>query len=184
MPPSMWEAAIFLSDCPIPKLVSVRPSTVDDIALLQGIFRNAQQRYASLGPAWAFAVNGPAPTAERFTSGETLVARVDDVDVGYVLLQELDGFLYVANIAVASTARGKGIGATLLNHAQRRAYGQQLKGLTLATFRSPPWNGPWFRRHGYRPLPEGMIGPGLAAVLARHATFLDMTTRETLWKPI
>ena len=53
--------------------------------------------------------------------------------------------------------------------------------VTLATFKSPPWNGPWFRRHGFAAMPEERIGAGLRAVLDRHAAFLDMATRETLW---
>jgi hypothetical protein len=49
---------------------------------------------------------------------------------------------------------------------------------------APPWNGPWFRRQGFTTMPESEVGAGLLAVLTRHASFLDMQSRETLWFPI
>jgi hypothetical protein len=68
--------------------------------------------------------------------------------------------------------------------AERRAQQLKVAGLSLTTFRLPLWNGPWFRGQGYLPIPEERIGSGLRAILDRHATFHDMSGRETLWKPI
>jgi N-acetylglutamate synthase-like GNAT family acetyltransferase len=99
-----------------------------------------------------------------------------------VLLQPLDGLLYVANVSVSPDLAGLGIGRLLMTTAEHRAQQMKLAGLSLATFRIPFWNGPWFRRQGYAPIPEERIGPGLRGILNRHATFLDMATRETLWK--
>jgi hypothetical protein len=79
---------------------------------------------------------------------------------------------------------GIGIGRLLMTEAERRARQLKLAGLSLTTFRMPPWNGPWFRRQGYSPIPEELVGPGLRTILDRHATFHDMATRETLWKSI
>ena len=56
--------------------------------------------------------------------------------------------------------------------------------VTLETFRVPAWNGPWFRRHGFTTMPESEVGARLRVILTRHASFLDMETRETLWLPI
>jgi hypothetical protein len=69
----------------------------------------------------------------------------------------------------------------LIAHAVSRATATAAKAVTLATFRTPPWNGPWFRRQGFEPMPEDRIGPMLRAVLERHARYLDMSTREALW---
>jgi hypothetical protein len=60
----------------------------------------------------------------------------------------------------------------------------QATSVMLATFRVPPWNGPWFRRKGFTTMPESEAGAGLLAVLTWHASFLDMQIRETLWFPI
>jgi len=53
----------------------------------------------------------------------------------------------------------------------------------LTTFRTPKWNGPWFRRFGFVPMPEERIGSGLRAIVERQAKFVDPSTRETLWRP-
>jgi hypothetical protein len=37
--------------------------------------------------------------------------------------------------------------------AEHRAQQMKLAGLSLATFRIPFWNSPWFRRQGYSPIP-------------------------------
>ena len=100
---------------------------------------------------------------------------------GFALAQPLDGLLYLANISVAPRASGRGIGQALLARVLGLAHEGGLPAVTLATFRTPPWNGPWFRKQGFTPMPATRIGPGLQAVLERHAAFLDMTTRETLW---
>jgi hypothetical protein len=54
----------------------------------------------------------------------------------------------------------------------------QATAVTLATFRAPPWNGPWFRQQGFTIMPESEIGAGLRAVLIRHERFLDMRARQ------
>jgi hypothetical protein len=43
-----------------------------------------------------------------------------------------------------------------MSAAQHRARQSKLAGLSLATFRTPFWNGPWFRRQGYSPIPEAV----------------------------
>jgi N-acetylglutamate synthase-like GNAT family acetyltransferase len=148
------------------------------------IEKMARIRYRALGGFLAGAAEGPAIAAERFARGETIIAELYGKPAGFVLLQPLDELLYVANVAVSPDAAGLGIGRLLMIGAEHHAQQLKVAGLSLATFRLPPWNGPWFRRQGYSLIPEERIGPGLRAILNRHATFLDMTTRETLWKPI
>ncbi|WP_372425619.1 GNAT family N-acetyltransferase [Salinarimonas chemoclinalis] len=163
--------------------IRLRPPADGDVARLVALEHASRRRYAVHGGALAWVAGMPAMAPERFDRGETVVAdAVDGTPLGYVLLEPLDGLLYIVGIAVAPEAGGRGVGRALMAQAEARASAQRLGGTSLATFREPPWNGPWFRRLGYVPLPEHRIGPGLAAVLARHAGFLDMATRETLWK--
>src|SRR4029077_4026770 len=90
----------------------------------------------------------------------------------------------LANISVLPDASNRGVGTHLLERVIAYARASHATAVTLATFRVPPWNGPWFRRHGFTAMPESKVGPGLRAILTRHASFLDMETRETLWVPI
>jgi GNAT superfamily N-acetyltransferase len=162
----------------------LRPLAEDEVETVRVIERAARIRYRALGGFWTRAANGPAIAAERFADGETIVAEFLGKPVGFVLFKPLDELLYIANVSVSPEAAGLGVGRLLMIGAERRAQQSKVPALSLATFRTPPWNGPWFRGQGYLPIPEERIGSGLRAILERHATFLDMSTRETLWKPI
>lgn len=153
----------------------------DEIETLRVIDKEARARYAAL-PGFDSAAQSPPIAADRLASGETIVARRRGDAVGFVLLQPLDDRLYLANISVRPEAGGKGVGLALLDATLARARVAGLDAVTLATFRTPRWNGPWFRRHGFVTMPEAEIGPGLRAILDRHSQFLDMATRETLWR--
>ncbi len=146
------------------------------------IEKAARVRYRALGGFLALAADAPAIAAERFADGEAIVAELLGKPVGFVLFEPLDGLLYVASVAVSPEAAGVGIGRLLMTGAERRARQLEVAGLSLTTFRAPPWNGPWFRSQGYLSIPEERIGSGLRTILARHATFHNMSKRETLWK--
>jgi N-acetylglutamate synthase-like GNAT family acetyltransferase len=88
--------------------------------------------------------------------------------------------LYLANISVVPYASKCGVGARLLDRVIAHARATQATAVMLATFRVPPWNGPWFRRKGFTTMPESEAGAGLLAVLTWHASFLDMQIRGTL----
>ncbi|WP_421928761.1 GNAT family N-acetyltransferase [Neoaquamicrobium sediminum] len=162
--------------------ITLRPHRPDEIDALRRIERNAHERYRSL-EGFGFTLTAPAIAPERFSTGETIVAEVDNRLSGYILMQPIDGLNYIASIMVEPDLSGRGIGAALLAAAEEKTRQSSLSGTVLATFRQPRWNGPWFRKHGFDSIPEAMIGPGLRAILQRHATFLDMGTREMLWKP-
>ncbi len=161
----------------------LRPAEHRDIPALQAVETGARVRYAALGDRFAGFVSAPTIAAERFAVGETVVAEDDGLVLGYVLMQDLDDLTYIANIAVHLDHSGRGIGAALLKAADGRALTLNQAGVSLTTFRAPPWNGPWFRRFGYGPMPLILFGEGMNANLRRHATFLDMSMRETLFKP-
>lgn len=56
---------------------------------------------------------------------------------------------------------------------------------TLTTFRDVPWNGPYYRRLGYRVLAQAEIGPELARTMAHEATLpgIDAALRCGMIKP-
>ena len=160
----------------------IRAGRSDEVARFQAIDKAARSRYAAL-PGLEFAAQAPAIAAERFDASEIWVAEVDETVVGFVLLQSHGNTIYLANISVVLEASGHGIGKMLVTHAISRATATGANAVTLATFWAPPWNGPWFRRQGFTPMPESYIGPMLRAILDRHSRSLDMSTRETLWHP-
>jgi len=154
-----------------------------EIEILRAIEKAARARYAAL-PDFAFASNGNPIAVDRFSAGLTVVSDVSDRQAGFALLQPLDGLLYLANISVLPECGNAGVGTALLDAALAVARGCGAPAIALTTFKLPLWNGPWFRKHGYIAMPRDEMGSGLRAILDRHATFLDITTRETLWKPL
>jgi N-acetylglutamate synthase-like GNAT family acetyltransferase len=161
----------------------VRTGEPDDIPALQAIEKKARTVYAALA-GFEFVAASPPIAADRFISGTTFVAEVSELLVGFALIQPMDGALYLANISVVPYASKCGVGARLLERVIAHARATQATAVMLATFRAPPWNGPWFHRQGFTTMPESEVGAGLLAVLTRHASFLDMQSRETLWFPI
>jgi N-acetylglutamate synthase-like GNAT family acetyltransferase len=160
----------------------IRVSRPDKVARFQAIDKAARSRYATL-PGFEFVARASAIAAERFGTGEAWAAELDGTAVGFVLLQSHDDTVYLANVSVIPEVSGRGIGAMLVAHAILRATETTASAVTLATFRAPPWNGPWFRRQGFAPIPKTRIGPMLRMILDRHSRSLDMSTRETLWRP-
>ena len=161
----------------------LRTADSRDISRLQEIDKAARSRYRSAGRL-SFAAETPPIATHRLIEGETIVAEEDGRAVGFVLMNVMERILYIANISVDPPFSGQGIGAALVEAAERHARSHGLTALALATFRTPRWNGPWFRQLGFQPMPADQIGPSLRAVLARHRQFLDMRTRITMWRPI
>jgi predicted N-acetyltransferase YhbS len=150
----------------------------DDLESIQALEKAARSRYSD-NPAFAFAAASPPIARERLETGELVIAEEGDRVIGFILTTPMDGGLYIANISVAPGMSGHGVGAALMQDALVR--GRSVN-VMLTTFRTPKWNGPWFRRFGFTPMPEERIGEGLRAVVKRQAQFVDPATRETLWR--
>lgn len=163
--------------------LSLRVMRSDEKAVLQEIEIDARRRYQGL-VNHAFVATTPAIAPERFDAGVTFVVAQSEEVLGYALTQPMDGLTYLASIAVRTDAAGKGVGAMLVNAVIKAARTDQALGVALTTFETPPWNGPWFRKFGFAPIAAERIGPGLQAVLDRHAGFLDMSMRETLFRGV
>jgi hypothetical protein len=103
-------------------VVGIRRAAHDEIDTLRAIDVAARLRYASL-PSFEFAAKTPAIVAERFSMGDTFVAELNAVPVGFALAQTLDGMAYLANISVLPQSRGQG--------SVRRSY--SMSSLTLST---------------------------------------------------
>lgn len=160
----------------------LRSGHAEDVPKLAALSAAARARYGDW-PELSFVQDAPPLGAERFTAADAIVACNDGMEpLGFALVRPLDGLLYLDNISVAPDAGGRGIGAALLRAVEARRARLALPAISLTTFRAPPWNGPWFRRHGFVPMPPHAIGKGLAEVVARQNRTLDPSSREVLWR--
>ena len=74
--------------------------------------------------------------------------------------------------------QGHGIGRGLIEYVALWAAEQGFPVLTLSTFRSVPWNAPYYARLGFSELPATEMTPGLIEILAAETAFgLDPAER-------
>ncbi|MEI4487166.1 GNAT family N-acetyltransferase [Frigidibacter sp. MR17.14] len=157
----------------------IRPMRPDDWPALQRLSVAARARYAAI-PVLAAVAAGPPVSLARFAAGGGWVAEDKTGPLGHALTRPLDGLLYLDNISTRGAGTVRGIGTALLLRVIAAARQEGFARIALTTFRDPAWNGPWFRRFGFVPMPARDLGPGLAAVVAAQALTLDPALREVL----
>jgi predicted N-acetyltransferase YhbS len=63
----------------------------------------------------------------------------------------------------------RGLGARLLEGVCDWAEAHGYPAVTLSTFRDVPWNGPFYRKHGFRDLQPAEWTPGMQAIREKEA---------------
>lgn len=105
----------------------------------------------------------------------------DDRPVGYLLTDRVDDNLHVEQVSVHPGHARRGIGRALIEYVASRAAAEGVPAVTLTTFAEVPWNGPYYRRCGFRTLAEPEWGPELRAIRAREAALgLDQWPRVAM----
>ncbi|WP_437274896.1 GNAT family N-acetyltransferase [Sorangium sp. So ce375] len=77
--------------------------------------------------------------------------------------------LHIRELDVALDRQGQGLGRRLLGHVIAWARAARLKALTLTTFRTVPWNGPFYASMGFRELSPAEASQRLTAILENEA---------------
>jgi GNAT superfamily N-acetyltransferase len=117
--------------------------------------------YQRAGRAWVACAAEPAgPDMPDMPAGGL---------VGYLIAEPVDGCAHLEQVSVRSVAAGRGIGRLLIEHLAGWAARRGLPAITLTTFRDVPWNGPYYRRLGFRELDRDEETAGLRAIRAREA---------------
>jgi ribosomal protein S18 acetylase RimI-like enzyme len=145
---------------------SVRPMTARDLDAVRRVELGAGERFRSLQDARLArcADDEPFAAAELLGyigAGRAWVAVDGGAVAGFVVVDLVDGFAHVEEIAVATEFGQRGHGAALLAEVDRWASSAGVAALTLTTFRDVPWNAPWYRALGFRVLEEDEWTEGL-----------------------
>ncbi|MFU8873724.1 GNAT family N-acetyltransferase [Micromonospora sp. SL4-19] len=119
-------------------------------------------------------------------AGRVLVAvDAGDRPVAFAVVDLVDGCAHVQQLSVDPAYARRGIGRGLLDEVAGWAAVRGLPALTLTTFRSVPWNGPYYARCGFRELTGGEVTPGLAELLAVEAAMgLDPADRIAMRRQV
>lgn len=168
-------------------VVVLRSPEVGELTRLQEVEAAAGASFATVGRPEVAA--DPPLALEALAAwrdaGRCWVAADDDgPPLAYVVVDLLDGAAHIEQVSVHPTAAGRRLGAALVDHVGGWAHGLGLPWITLTTFRDVPWNGPYYRRLGFTPVPAHEVGPELAARLAEEAAHgLLPADREALRRP-
>ena len=163
---------------------TIRAGRADEAERLRAIEWAAQQSFAEVGyPELALGEPVAAEVLQQAAAIGLLLVAADarDEAAGFAICEEIDGSLYVRELDVHPEHARQRLGARLLDAASELAQRRRLPALTLTTFRSVPWNAPYYARLGFAEMREDEIGPGMALVLARQrAAGLDMDNRVAM----
>lgn len=79
-----------------------------------------------------------------------------------------------------------GLGGALLNRVYEAAVGHPLRlsGVWLSTFRKVAWNGPFYRKHGYREVPRARLSDYQREVELWQSETMDISQRCFMRRPV
>lgn len=154
-------------------MLTVRPATHADAPLLPAVERSAGQAFRQIQDL-AWIADDSGQSVERHL---TLIAQgvawvavdagltPEEVPVGFLNGEILDGNLHIWEMSVDKDHQGKGIGRALMAQAKKWAVEQQLPFVTLTTFRNVPWNDKFYKSIGFVTLDDGEVTAALRKVL-------------------
>lgn len=149
----------------------IRLARPHELELLPAIEIKAGALFADAGLA-DVADNPPADIdyIESFTRAGAVHVAVSDrgEPVGFALSARLDGAGHLYELSVDPAHGRRGLGSRLVAAAAAFAHAGGDRAITLSTFRDLAWNGPFYRRLGFRELARGEWTPGLHVLHARE----------------
>jgi GNAT superfamily N-acetyltransferase len=155
-----------------PATYRIRLARPDEVPRLREIEDDAGTIFSGLGLIdAALDVSFPLDDLARLVGlGQVWVGCLeDDLPVGMVIASVRDGAVYVEEMDVLPAHGRRGLGARLLSRVCAWAAGQGHAAVTLSTFRDVPWNGPFYRKHGFRDLQPAEWTPGMRAIREKEA---------------
>jgi GNAT superfamily N-acetyltransferase len=165
----------------------IRSARREELSLLPPLLLKAARRYrvAGLTKIAAQVESDPIPIEVLEKAHEAGLVHVaagwNKALRGFVAATERDGFLHVMELQVQPEFGRGGIGGRLLETIAAQAALGGSPGVTLACFRSVPWQMPFYARNGFSEYPREDWTPGHQRSWAAQDRFgLDMTDRTFL----
>ena len=157
----------------------IRLARLDEASRLREIEDEAGTMFSGLGliDETLDVAFPPEALARLIGSAQVWVAcTANDVPVGVVIASQRDGAVYVEEMDVLPAHGRRGLGGQLLAHVCTWAEEQGYSAVTLSTFRDVPWNGPFYRKQGFKDLRPSEWTPGMKEIRekeARHGLLVD-----------
>ena len=142
---------------------TIRLARPDEAALICEIEDDAAERYR--GSAHEYVVDhGPSPPeayAELAEQGLVFLAELDGAPAGMAAGEAFPKALHLHELAVRHALQGQGVGRALVKAVAKEARRRGLPAVTLTTFATIPWNGPWYARLGFEELTQATLSEWL-----------------------
>ena len=119
------------------------------------------------------------------SAGLVWVADEGAGPIGFALAEEVDGNLHLEQLSVLPEHGRRGVGSTLVETVLARAQELGLDAVTLSTFRDVSFNGPFYRRLGFRDLTDEELSDGLRHRRRNEAAHgLDLRIRTMMRREV
>jgi GNAT superfamily N-acetyltransferase len=132
--------------------VAIRPGRTEDLAALGPIEDSGAETFTAYGQPLADGSPPPPPDhwARLLEHGVLWVADdPSDGPIGFLAAELTEDGLYIAEVDVLMQRQKQGHGRRLMQAAIDWARGRRLPAVTLTTFRSIPWNAPFYASMGF-----------------------------------
>jgi GNAT superfamily N-acetyltransferase len=162
---------------------AVRPASIQDVPALAMVELLAAERFASetITASLTKRTVPPCELEAACRANKLWVATAEDqLVVGFLLAEELDDQLHFSEMSVVPSHGRQGIGAALIKAAVSHMRAEGYKRITLTTFASVPWNGPFYAKQGFREMQASGIGVGLSARVEQER-LLGLTNRVVMY---
>ena len=146
--------------------VSIRPAVTDDIPAMANLERDAGALFRTVGLDEVASDELPdaGDLQPHIDAGTAWIAEVEGMPAGYIVASVVDDEGHVDQVSVLPDFRGMRIGRRLIDTVEAWARTKGLQALTLTTFVDVPWNGPYYSRLGFEPVPLFEMGPQLERI--------------------
>ncbi|MBF6053144.1 GCN5 family acetyltransferase [Streptomyces eurocidicus] len=151
----------------------IRQARREEIPRLRDIERAAGRLFADIDMTAVAEDEPPSPEVLRqYIDADRAWVHTDDRDVpvGYVVVDLVDGCAHIEQISVDPAHGRRRIGAGLIEHVGGWAKERGAPALTLTTFTEVAWNGPYYERCGFHPVPDAELTPGLREIREAEAS--------------
>jgi len=124
--------------------------------------------------------------AESIAARDVFVARHGKAEkpVGFTLTSHRGDTLYLDQISVHPDHGKQGLGRALVQRVLEDARDRGFKQVTLSTFKDVAWNGPFYRKLGFKPIKPEKMSDWMQELEAAQAQSLDITKRQFMKKRV
>lgn len=146
-------------------------ATPEHLPSLPGIERSAASLFGDAVPAQLFeTVTSSSAFAAAQRDGLLWVAvGPRDEPVGFVRVESEGSRAHLAELDVLPAHGRRGVGTALVRQVEKWALSEDVRELTLTTYREFPWNEPFYARLGFIVVPESGLDGEMLQRLEQEA---------------